>query len=226
MAQLIETHNIILVGLDSNNAGVYTISTVIRDAGNVDVTSNYDITNSSFEYTINKKELTVTFAFANRYVGQTNNQILYGLTVTGFAYDETVNVLGNRNNIVVETNADNTSPAGTYDIEVVTGYTSNNYDFNYEVGALMISQISLLFEFDNILVTYDAQTHSVDITNIVIKDPITNQILDNEQFIDDIEFIYTQSGVNKSPVNVGTYNITLKFKETLCMKLQHILVIH
>src|SRR5690554_869972 len=208
---ILTNHEIILTELTSRVVGTYQISAMIYDENNNDVTHNYNLTNATFEFEITKKVLDVTFEYASRYVGQTNNQILYGLTVTGFAYGETVNVLGNRNNIVVSTNADNTSPAGTYDIEVVTGYTSNNYDFNYEVGALVIRQISLLFEFDNILVTYDAQTHGVDITNIDIKDPITDQILDNEQFIDDIEFIYTQSGVNKSPVNVGTYNITLIF---------------
>src|SRR5690606_33726142 len=209
---ILTNHEIILTGLTSRDVGTYQISATIYDENNNDVTHNYNITNATFEFEITKKVLDVTFENASRYVGQTNDQILYGLTVTGFAYGETVNVLGNRNNIVVSTTADNTSPAGTYDIEVVTGYTSNNYDFNYEVGTLTIRQISLLFEFDNILVTYDAQTHSVDITNIVIKDPrFPEQILEKEQFIDDIEFIYTQSGVSKSPVNVGTYNITLIF---------------
>ena len=67
---------------------------------------------------------------------------------------------------------------GLYDIWVDEGYTSSNYTFNYITGTLEISQISLLFEFPNVSFEYDKETKGIHQDGIIIRDPITNQILD------------------------------------------------
>ena len=102
----------------------------------------------------------------------------YGLTVSGFVYGQTITVLDNRDGITIDTDADASSVSGLYDIWVDEGYTSSNYTFNYITGTLEISQISLLFEFPNVSFEYDKETKGIHQDGIIIRDPITNQILD------------------------------------------------
>jgi len=210
---LVFDHELRLVGTSGiKDVATYDVETRVFNSNNEDVTSNYELHNHEFTYTVNKKVLTVTFASASRYVGQTNDKILYTLNVNGFAYGENDLVLGNRNGIVVQTNAVKDDLAGTYDIWVTTGYTSDNYDFNYITGELVIDQISLIFDFENVTVIYNGANQYVDLSTLIISDPVTEEILDTVDYLDLLHVTYEQEGVAVTPFHIGTYNVVITFE--------------
>lgn len=150
---LVSAHSMTL-DLSSNgteelaNVGTYsiTISNVkIKDAADIIVTDNYEITIVNGTLTVEKASLTVTANDIERGVGADTPTFTY--TMTGFAGDETEEQLRAESalsGLVTFTtdDEDNGTSIGTYTITpVVTELSATNYDFIPVTGTLTISNI-------------------------------------------------------------------------------------
>ncbi|WP_162151129.1 MBG domain-containing protein [Haploplasma modicum] len=186
-----------------NQAGTYLITKNTLKAND-----NYDINFNENMLVVVKKELSISFKEATRYVGQSNDNIVYYLTYDGFVNNEDEKVL-DKDNIKLETTATQSSLKGNYPIKVL-GFESNNYDFNYIDGELTIEQISLLFEFTSPVYTYSNKEHVLTNEEIKVTDPITDELININDLDVEISYLLGNDYIS-NPINAGTYKIIINF---------------
>lgn len=188
------------------NVGTYDITKGSLDA------INYDIIFETEILTVNKKTVNVTFTYANKYAGQSNDDINFDIKVTGFAYNDNITSLKfeNGSRLTIQTNALIDSPQGTYQIEIDEGYLSENYEFNYEEGTLVVQFVNLWItvEEDKLVSIYDGESKELRLEDIKIEEALNNRYLDIEEYQDFVTFVY-----NEEMLNANSYEVTIIFSE-------------
>ena len=127
-----------------DNAAVASVSGNMLDivgAGSATVTAtqagndSYQPFLREFALTVNKATLTITADDKTKQEGEENPELT--VSYTGFVNGDNATSLTTQP--TVTTTANTTSPAGTYPI-TVSGAASNNYEFNYVNGTLMVNE--------------------------------------------------------------------------------------
>ena len=180
---LLPGHVISLAGYN-RNVGYHVITPVIKDANNIDVTSNYNFTNGSTIITISPATLTIT---------PINNTVVYGsgsnemeFVVSGYKYDDNNLVSG-----ALSREAGMT--AGAYRINLNTlASKSINYvvslgNYNYNI---LPKEIEVSFDQPNYI--YNGKVHDV-------------ALLSDDLVYDDVITI-----TNNNFINASTYDLTIK----------------
>ncbi len=132
--------------------------------------SNYTITVTDAVLTINKAEITITANDSTSVYGEALNSLTY--TVDGTIYNDEVTVYLEK------------SPGltvGTYDITVTASNT--NYDITLVNGTYTITKATYDMSdigFDNLIVSYDGTSHSIEITGTLPQD-VTVSYMNNSQ---------------------------------------------
>ena len=127
----------------SSNTSVATVSgntLTVKGAGEATITAsnegnaNFNPFNNSYTLTVSKAVLTVTADDCTRMEGASNPDLT--VSYSGFKYDDNASSLTTQP--TASTEADASSPAGTYPI-TVSGGVSDNYEFNYVNGTLTVT---------------------------------------------------------------------------------------
>ena len=125
---------------------------------------------TSASIAVGKATLTVTANDEVRAYGSANPT--FSVTYAGFVNDDDESELTSGPS--VSSSADTSTPVGQYDI-VVSGATSNNYDFTYIDGSLTITSAQLVVTVNDQTITYGDVLPTFDgsITGVVNGDNIT-----------------------------------------------------
>jgi hypothetical protein len=143
------THAVRTEAVETTPAGTYAIA---PEAGSL-AAANYSFNFVPGTLTIGKASLTVMADNKNRKFGEPNP--LFTATFSGFKNGETLATSDLTGSPVLNTEASQISPVGSYDILIAGGtLVSNNYSFTYVKGALVIGKTTLTVTADNKGKTY------------------------------------------------------------------------
>jgi hypothetical protein len=149
---------------ETSNSGMYEIVV----SGGSD--NNYSFVYSNGTLTISKAILSAQVTDTMRYVGEPNPE--FEVLLTGFVNDDDVSDIDELPTATCDANE--SSPAGTYDI-VISGGSDNNYDFDYSNGTLTV-----LEEINTV-------AQNKDLTITVYPNPASDLLYFRDNSIDDGE---------------------------------------
>lgn len=184
-----------LTRVEGENAGTYAIN-----QGTISASTNYDISYTGANLTINPKSLTVT---AN------NHNITYGeapagngVTYSGFVGEQTAAVLGGTLDYDYSY-AQYGDVGNTYTI-TPKGLSSTNYDISFVAGTLTVNQREVGIEWGNTSLGYNgsSQTPIATATNLVNNDEIAVTVTGGQT---DVGTGYTATATGLTGAKAGNY---------------------
>ena len=182
----------LILSEDNDYAGIHLRNIIVLDENNNDVTKNYNLNKSSYEFEVEKRKVEIIINDFSKTYGDSNPDFSFNI-IFGSIIDEyeVTYIVSNQN-------------VGSQTIDLATNLNLDNYDLTIITGTLTINKKDLYIKVDDKERSYGEDNYTINFSSTITG-------LVNNDTIDLNKLIYNTDATSDSPV--GEYDITCSYLE-------------